>query len=42
MVKNEFGVDIVIIDEKAFAGRSPFRTVASLASYLEECVAKAK
>ena len=42
MVKNEFGVDIVIVDEKAFSGRSPFRTVASLASYLEECVEKAK
>ena len=42
MVQNAFGVEIVIADEKAFARRSPFRTVASLTSYLEECVAKVK
>ncbi len=41
-VGSELGIDTVLVDEKAFAGRSPFRTVASLASYPEECVAEAK
>lgn len=38
----EFGVDIALVDEKAFARRSPFRTVGSLVSYLEDLVNEAK
>lgn len=38
----EFGVDIALVDEKAFARRSPFRTVGSLVSHLEDLVNEAK
>jgi len=38
----EFGVDIALVNEKAFASRSPFRTVGSLVSYLEDLVNEAK
>ena len=41
-VSRDLGVEITLVDEKAFARRSPFRTVSALASYLQERVDEAR